>query len=418
MVSLKGFIRAVGVRARSLYSRFPRPVLVAFLAALLLAPTLVPVSHLGAQEEPGPQSVPAEDQVPPQVQEPAPVPPPRPGPSLEELAAIRSSVEKSNAETARLLAQLADLDARIFGVNQTIQQGESRTSDLQTGILLRGEEVARLDLRFQELKRRWNEDARQTYTETLGAVWAPLFMARTWSDLGKVEKFWKNLAGHRTKLVQDSIRFKEKLLTEKADLQTASENLATQSRDLSKAREKLRQAREKRTASLGQLRHAIGQAMAAQQAALSANTLGLRIPHGCSAGQPEQDRRLAELLDWYAPAAGPEPFMPPKLAGTGVVLNVQSSWYGPTFEGCRASSGSTFRSNQMTAASLTLPFGTLVKVTNAGKSAVVVITDRGPYVPGRELDLSQAAAEAVGLPGVGQVVLEILAPVIPPPIYP
>jgi rare lipoprotein A len=72
----------------------------------------------------------------------------------------------------------------------------------------------------------------------------------------------------------------------------------------------------------------------------------------------------------------------------------------------------------MTAASLSLPLGTILKVTFGGKAAVVVITDRGPYVEGRVLDLSQAAARAVGLRGVGEVRMEILLPNEPAPPFP
>lgn len=120
------------------------------------------------------------------------------------------------------------------------------------------------------------------------------------------------------------------------------------------------------------------------------------------------DVRLAALLDWYAPGTGPEPFMPPRLRSSGIVTTGQSSWYGPGFHLRRASSGATYRMEQLTAASPVLPFGTLLKVTYAGRAVVVVITDRGPFVPGRVLDLSWAASQAIGLTGVKSVRMEIL----------
>ena len=74
----------------------------------------------------------------------------------------------------------------------------------------------------------------------------------------------------------------------------------------------------------------------------------------------------------------------------------------------RAASGST--PTTLTAAHKTLPFGSRVRVTNerTGKSVVVRINDRGPYAHGRVIDLSKAAAEAVGISGVGQVTLAAL----------
>ena len=87
-----------------------------------------------------------------------------------------------------------------------------------------------------------------------------------------------------------------------------------------------------------------------------------------------------------------------------------ASWYGPGFHGKRTANGETFNTNALTAAHKTLPFGTQLRVTNerTGKSVVVRINDRGPYAHGRVIDLSKAAAEAVGISGVGQVTLAAL----------
>jgi rare lipoprotein A len=78
----------------------------------------------------------------------------------------------------------------------------------------------------------------------------------------------------------------------------------------------------------------------------------------------------------------------------------------------RVASGGWFNPSAMTAAHKTLPFGTRVRVTNRhnGRSAVVTINDRGPYIAGRVIDLSRAAAGAVGMIGQGlaRVTLEVL----------
>lgn len=84
-----------------------------------------------------------------------------------------------------------------------------------------------------------------------------------------------------------------------------------------------------------------------------------------------------------------------------------ASWYGPGFVGHTTSNGERFNDHAMTAASKSLPLGTHVRVTNIsnGKSVVVRINDRGPYVKGRGIDLSRGAAERIGLKnkGVGAV---------------
>lgn len=80
-----------------------------------------------------------------------------------------------------------------------------------------------------------------------------------------------------------------------------------------------------------------------------------------------------------------------------------ASWYGPGFHGKRTASGARFNENAMTAAHRTMPFGTVVKVTDqrTGKSVRVTITDRGPFIRGRVIDLSKAAAAKLGTKQAG-----------------
>jgi rare lipoprotein A len=80
-----------------------------------------------------------------------------------------------------------------------------------------------------------------------------------------------------------------------------------------------------------------------------------------------------------------------------------ASWYGPGFAGRRTSNGEVYNPEGLTAASKTLPLGSHVRVTNPdnGRSVVVRINDRGPYVRGRSLDLSHGAAQRIGLTGKG-----------------
>ncbi|WP_202803741.1 septal ring lytic transglycosylase RlpA family protein [Spirulina subsalsa] len=89
-----------------------------------------------------------------------------------------------------------------------------------------------------------------------------------------------------------------------------------------------------------------------------------------------------------------------------------ASWYGPNFHGRRSASGEIYNQNAMTAAHRTLPFGTRVRVTNLnnGRSVVVRINDRGPFIAGRIIDLSRGAAQEIGLirSGVAPVSVEVL----------
>jgi len=89
-----------------------------------------------------------------------------------------------------------------------------------------------------------------------------------------------------------------------------------------------------------------------------------------------------------------------------------ASHYGSEWDGRRTASGETFRNSQLTAAHKSLPFGTKVRVTllSTQKSVVVRINDRGPFTPGRSIDLSDEAARQIGLDrhGVAEVLIEVL----------
>ena len=78
-----------------------------------------------------------------------------------------------------------------------------------------------------------------------------------------------------------------------------------------------------------------------------------------------------------------------------------ASWYGPGFEGLPTASGEPYDPNGYTAAHKTMPLGTDLLVSYGGSSVQVTVNDRGPYAGARELDLSQGAAEDIGLTQVG-----------------
>ena len=93
----------------------------------------------------------------------------------------------------------------------------------------------------------------------------------------------------------------------------------------------------------------------------------------------------------------------------GHALTGQASWYGGKFQGRTTANGERFDTNLLTAAHKTLPFDTIVRVTNTtnGKSVVVRINDRGPFVEGRVIDLSRAAALAINVVGHGVVPVQL-----------
>ena len=96
-------------------------------------------------------------------------------------------------------------------------------------------------------------------------------------------------------------------------------------------------------------------------------------------------------------------------AGTGrSSFSGVASFYGNE-SGHQTASGQRFNENAMTCAHRSLPFGTKLRVSHGGRSVVVTVNDRGPFVRGRVLDLSTGAARALGIEGLGQVTAEVVS---------
>jgi rare lipoprotein A len=136
----------------------------------------------------------------------------------------------------------------------------------------------------------------------------------------------------------------------------------------------------------------------------SANPAKNSHPPGGESGDDESsgEASLADLAE-------------PSIPGGALPLATETgkaSWYGPPYHNRRGSNGEVYNMHAMTAAHRTLPLGSIVRVTNlkTGHTALVRITDRGPFIPGRVLDLSLAAARKVDvyLPGIAEVRVEVM----------
>ena len=110
----------------------------------------------------------------------------------------------------------------------------------------------------------------------------------------------------------------------------------------------------------------------------------------------------------FGPLAPGAP-LPPGLRLTGQRIVGNASWYGPGFNGRPTASGAIYDQEGWTAASKELPLGTVLLVTRGDRRVLLLVNDRGPYVGDRVLDLSAAAARAVGLGGVGLVTADVVA---------
>lgn len=99
---------------------------------------------------------------------------------------------------------------------------------------------------------------------------------------------------------------------------------------------------------------------------------------------------------------------PRRYRSLGRTTTAYCSWYGNEFHGRLTACGQVYNQNDFTCASRTLPFGTRLALTRGDRRIIVVVTDRGPFIAGRDLDLSRAAAQALGFSGLATVEVEFV----------
>ena len=153
--------------------------------------------------------------------------------------------------------------------------------------------------------------------------------------------------------------------------------------------------------------------------------LGLGIPYGTSKPRPVNGTTyVPHAHPTYVPRANPtyvphahptyvprtNPTYVPRVNSAYDVVGI-ASWYGGRFHGRQTASGEVYNKHAYTAAHRTLPFGTRVRVINLenGRSVVLTVNDRGPFVRGRIIDVSQRAARALGFMRRGIVRVRVTA---------
>ena len=158
-----------------------------------------------------------------------------------------------------------------------------------------------------------------------------------------------------------------------------------------------------RRASVGKVSRLLAMALAAASLAACAQSSVTRKSEFSAASRPAtpQHQRSVAFLANRPGVTNRPPFLPSKpTAETPLASQGLASFYT---EGTRTASGEKFDTHELTAAHRTLPFGTHLRVTNVatGRSVTVRVNDRGPYVPGRIVDVSYSAAASLGMVGRG-----------------
>lgn len=205
-----------------------------------------------------------------------------------------------------------------------------------------------------------------------------------------------------------------------AEIQAEQEDLELVTSDLESGRVAIQAQLE----ALAELLDQTQELLAGSEAALAASQADLQVKEemrkamelinrGSSGGRrpiSERHRRAtenqSEVMKRYP--FGPVAGIPEGLVPTGETVEGIASWYGPGFNGLPTASGAIYDESLYTCASKELPLGTILLVTHKGRSVLLLVNDRGPFVKGRVLDLSRAAKDAIGMGGLGYVTAQVL----------
>lgn len=339
--------------------------------------------------------------------------------ALVAVVAVAATAQQAAAEDIETLRSEAErVGAEITAMSERLEELGDERRDLAEEIARADQEVARLELEisatedaYERALERFEERAVEVYKDGGGgANLALLLSAKDFTQMETLAQAMSESAeldGEALKELQDARSAAEeaqdRLDEHRQELMAAharkdalatdiEETIATRDQVLAQLNDEIeelaRAAREEAREEAG-----------LDEAEWKPGKPSLIPPSNPTWGTHDPDRLVG---------TGPADGIPALFTSTGVSFEGEASWYGPGFEGNTTANGDIFDSSLYTVASKTLPFGTYLYVEHGGRGVVVYVNDRGPYAGDRILDLSHAAAQAIGIGGVGWVRAEII----------
>lgn len=301
-----------------------------------------------------------------------------------------ADLEQLRSRAQRIGDAVSDLERDLAALNDRREElaNEIARSSAEIGVLEAG--VSDTEERYGQALDRYVDRAIAAYKAGPGEDLALLLSTRTIDDFFTVVEVQRRAAAEDQEALEALRSTKEAAERIQAEIDERKQDLLRRSARLDAIAAEIEPRLDQRRLLLSEL--------AADVA---------RLEEQARAAAEEAPRPDVAFLDLLQPS-GPAPGIPDGFAGTGVSFEGIASWYGPGFEGNHTASGDIFDSSLFTAASLDLPLGTWLYVTHGGRGVVVLVNDRGPYIDDRVLDLSRAAAEAIGITGLGWIEAEVL----------
>ncbi len=310
-------------------------------------------------------------------------------------ALAQGTGESASEEADRLTYEILELKARLRSAERDRDAMLAELARLDGAITATEAEIDDLTAEL--------ESCRQAYGLSLRAMYKR-------GDVSELEIILES--SELEELWQDNAYFEHIMHSELDALERLKEKIAQvelERRDLRDQQAKRQRMSESLDTGLLQGR------MAELEARLSELNASMRTANNGASGQ---SRRFSDApaQEWTVPAPGKllsrVPEMPPlsDFMRTGQVYSGYTTSYGADFHGNPTASGVIYNMYDFTCAHRTLPFGTWLLVTFRGNQTIVQVNDRGPFVPGRVLDLSYGSAQSIGLDGVQWTEFEIIIP--------
>lgn len=311
-----------------------------------------------------------------------------PGAAAADLASAQEGAKRAAEEVTRLERRVAELeeegrrlDRRIHRIDRELRSVTARKD-------------AAVDA-YGEAEALYVASAIEAYKLNDHTQMALLLNASTLDDMYQVAEATRRIAAEASGNVEGLIAARAQLNKAESELEEKRDELLAGKERVEEIADEVRTALRGRRQVLAGFRKDIKRLEREARRAAAAAAVRSNIPVG--------DALLA-ILQGSGPAQG----IPPGFVGTGVKLEGIASWYGPGFEGNTTAAGDIFDPNLYTVASKELPLRSWLYVEHEGRGVVVYVNDRGPYVGDRILDLSKAAAEAIGISGIGWVKAEVI----------
>ncbi|HVE45595.1 MAG TPA: septal ring lytic transglycosylase RlpA family protein [Acidimicrobiales bacterium] len=327
-------------------------------------------------------------------------------PAAVGAAAPGTPADQARARRSALLVKAAELTDRL--------------EDVQAGVVAAQLRQARAAGSLAQVRHRMRARAVSAYMNGAGATVAALGAPRAYLEVAAAKER-RLIAGHRAAASEAGAQQRRAELL-RGDLRQASAHLAEIQAELDTviAADDARRAEEQRRADEARRAAVARQAAARGRARVGLPPGGTASPGGYAPSPLDPnalvtrhkvatERQLALMRRISFGPLAPGAPLPNGLRTTGGRVDGLASWYGPGFNGRPTASGAIYDQEAWTVASKELPLGTLLVVRRGDQRVLLLVNDRGPYVEGRVLDLSAAAARALGAGGVFPVSAEVVA---------